>query len=151
MAGALFGAYHHGVSVTDATWKAAWDARDTRDEAAKVAAEKAARDLEQKYQRDAEKVQADATQKLEKLHADAVGANSAADGLRDQVQRLLAAGNASCNTRASTGSAANKKPGDMLAILLKKSVQRNTELAETADQARTRGRTCEPAYGAITK
>jgi len=37
VAGALFGAYDYGVTDADSKWQAEWNARDTRDEAAKAA------------------------------------------------------------------------------------------------------------------
>lgn len=149
VAGALFGAYHHGVAVTDETWQSQWNARDTRDAQAKADAERVSREVEQKLQHDAERVQADATQKLEQVRSDAVNANAAADRLRVQVQQLLASGSARSNTRISSGCAAGSDPGNLLAIVLDKSVTRNRELAAIADAAITNGRACEAQYSAM--
>ena len=50
VAGALFGAYHHGETVANDDWQARWSERDARDEAAKAANEAAERDKEQSRQ-----------------------------------------------------------------------------------------------------
>ena len=146
VAGALFGAYRHGQTLANAEWQAKWEKRDADDAQARADAETTARALEQQRQHNAEKVQADATQKLEQARTDAAGANTAADGLRKRVQQLLAASNARSNTGASASCTPGTNPGNLLAVVLDKSVQRNRELAAIADATRVRGLACEAAY-----
>ncbi|MGY2199012.1 DUF2514 domain-containing protein [Pseudomonas gingeri] len=149
---ALFGAYHFGGSVKDDQWQSRWNDRDTADARARASAETDARALEQQRQQSAEKVQRDATQKLEQARTDAAGANAAADGLRQRVQELL---HATSNTRSNPGPAGSctpgASPGDLLAVVLDKSVQRNRELAAIADTAQVRGLACEAAYDALKR
>ena len=47
--GALYGAYHRGVSTRNTTWQAEWNARDTRDVQAKEQNEAAGRTKEQDW------------------------------------------------------------------------------------------------------
>lgn len=148
---ALFGAYHHGETLANAQWQAKWDKRDIADAKTRADAEKAARDLEQQRQQQAEKVQRDATQKLEQARTDAAGANTAADGLRRRVQQLLAAGSARSNTGTGSSCSTVTNPGNLLAVVLDQSVQRNRELAAIADTARVKGLACEAAYTALIK
>lgn len=149
VAGALFGAYHHGLAVKDAEWQSAWSARDTQDAKARDEAEKAARATELANQNHMDKVQSDANQKLEQARIDAAGANTAADGLRRRVQKLLDASSARSNTGTGSSCSTATRPGNLLAVVLDKSVQRNRELAEIADTARVRGQACEAAYNSL--
>jgi hypothetical protein len=147
--GILFGAYHHGVTVTDAEWQAKWSDRDKADTAATLKATEAARELEQTLQRDIDQVQTDATKRLDQARATAASASTAADGLRKQVEQLLAAGRASSNSSSGTGSTPRDTSADLLAGLLDKSVQRNRELAAVADSSRIAGLACEAAYDSV--
>jgi len=146
---ALFGAYRHGQSVTDQEWQAKWNGRDTADAQARAKAEAEARALEQQRHQAIEEVQRDATQKLEQARTDADGANAAADRLREQVRKLLATGGHGSNTGSATGSPPASNPGNLLAVVLDKSVQRNRELAAVADAARVNGLACEAAYESL--
>lgn len=151
IAGILYGAYHHGVTVTDAEWQVKWSARDEADTAAKLKATEDARALEQSRQRDIDQVQTDATKRLDQARATAVTASNAADGLRKQVDQLLAAGRARTNSSAGTSCAPRDTSADLLAGLLDKSVQRNRDLAAIADSSRIAGLACEHAYDSLTK
>jgi chromosome segregation ATPase len=150
IAGILFGAYHHGVTVTDAKWEAEWAARDEADTEATLKATEAARELEQTRQSQMEEVQTDATKRLDQARATAATASTAADGLRKQVEQLLAAGRARSNSSTGTGSAPRDTSADLLAGLLDKSVQRNRQLAAIADSSRIAGLACEKAYDSLT-
>lgn len=92
------------------------------------------------------KVQTDATQRLEALRTDADSANAAANRLREQVGKLLAASTVCPSTRAGTSSTPASNPGNLLAVLLDKSIQRNRELAAFADAAITAAQSCQTAY-----
>ncbi|OOG11275.1 DUF2514 family protein [Pseudomonas sp. C9] len=154
VAGALFGAYHHGVSVTDATWQAQWAARDTRDADARAANEAVERTKEQAYQQSINKAVQDGQRIIDQATADAVTARASAVGLRgaaDAIAARLAASEASGNSCTAAASKAAARYAAMLADVLKRVDQRAGDLAEVADQARARGLTCESAYGAMTK
>lgn len=92
------------------------------------------------------KVQTDATQRLEALRTDADSANAAADRLREQVGKLLGANPVCPTARAGTSSQTASNPGNLLAVVLDKSIQRNRELAAFADAAITAAQSCQTAY-----
>ena len=152
--GALYGAYLHGVSVTAATWQDKWSARDTRDATAKAENESAQRTIEHTRQLSMNKAIQDGQRTIDQATADATNARAAADSLRGEVDKLAArlairqAGGNSCTAAASKAAT---RAAMVLADVLKRADQRAGELAETADQARTRGMTCETAYDGISK
>lgn len=153
VAGALFGAYRHGVTVTDARWQAQWAARDTRDEAARAENESAARALEQSYQHSIDKAVQDGQRTIDQLTADAATARASADSLRGTTDKLaarLAASQAGGNSCTAAASAAASRAVMVLADVLKRADQRAGDLAEFADQSHARGVTCEQAYGSIS-
>lgn len=146
---ALFGTYHHGLSVKDAEWQARWNARDTRDAAAKVDSEAAERDKEQARQASINKAIQDGQRTIDQATADAVRARNSANSLRaaaDDLSARLAASEASGNSRTAAASKAATRAAMVLADVLKRADQRAGDLAEAADQARARGVTCEQAY-----
>ena len=152
VAGALFGAYHHGLSVKDAEWQAQWNDRDTRDAKAKRDNEAAERAKEQARQLAINKVIQDGQQIIDRATADADAARASADSLRgaaDTIAARLAASQAGGNSCTAAASQAATRAVMVLADVFKKSVRRNTELAETADSAIARGGVCEAAYSAL--
>jgi hypothetical protein len=153
VAGALFGAYHHGVSVTNATWQSEWNARDTRDAEAKATNEAAERVKEQAYQQTINKAVQDGQRTIDQATADAVAARTAADGVRgaaDNLAARLAASEASGNSCTASASKAAARAAAVLANVFKRADQRAGDLASIADQARARGVTCEQAYDGLT-
>jgi hypothetical protein len=152
VAGALFGVYHHGVSVTNATCKAESSARDTLDAEARAANEAAARAKEQAYQQSINKAVQDGQRIIDQATTDAVTARASAVGLRgaaDAIASRLAASEASGNSCTAAASKAAAHNAMVLADVLKRADQRAGDLAEAADQARARGVTCERAYDAL--
>lgn len=120
-----------------------WDAERVTIAQALVDNANAQRAKEYADQQAMNKVQTDATQRLEALRTDADSANAAADRLREQVNKLA---NTVCpSTRAGTSSQTARNPGNLLAVLLDKSIQRNRELAAFADAAITAAQACEKA------
>lgn len=141
-AGALFGAYHHGVSVTNETWQSQWSARDTRDAKAKADNEAYTRAKEQAYQQSINKAVQDGQRIIDQATADAAAARASANGLRgaaDNLDNRLAASEASGNSCTAAASKAAARAAMVLADVLKRADQRAGELAEFADQARARG------------
>lgn len=123
-----------------------WDAERTAIAQALADNAKAQRDKEYAMQQSMNEVQRDATQRLEALRTDADSANAAADRLRQQVGKLLAADTVCPSTRAGTSSQATSNPGNLLAVVLDKSIQRNRELAAFADAAITAAQACNAGY-----
>lgn len=154
VAGALFGAYHHGLSVKDAEWQAKWSDRDTRDAVARAANESAVRAREQAYQHSIDKAVQDGQRTIDQLTADAVTARASADGLRgaaDVLAARLAASQAGGNSCTAATSAAATRAVLVFADVLKRADERAGELAGYADQSRSRGVTCEQAFDGLGK
>jgi hypothetical protein len=151
-AGALFGAYHHGLSVKDAEWQVEWSARDTRVAEAKLANETAERTKEQNRQLSMNKAIEDGRRIIDQAIADAVAARASADSMRGAVDDLthrLAASQSSSHSCTTAASQAATRAVMVLADLFKRADQRAGDLAEVADQARARGMTCEQGYDGI--
>ncbi|MFW0888376.1 UNVERIFIED_CONTAM: DUF2514 domain-containing protein [Pseudomonas sp. JL1] len=154
VAGALFGAYHHGLSVKDAEWQAQWNDRDTRDAKAKRDNEAAERAKEQARQLAINKVIQDGQQIIDRATADAAAARASADSLRGAADALAArlatsqAGGHSCTAAASQAAT---RAVLVFADVLKRADQRAGDLAGYADQSRGRGVTCEQAFDGISK
>lgn len=121
----------------------AWDKENTRVANALVVQSLAIRDKEQSLQAAMDEVQRNASEQVEQLRADAAGADSAADRLRERVGALLAA---SQTTGACTSRQAAENPGNLLAVVLDKSIQRNRQLAEYADALRVAATSCVSSY-----
>lgn len=146
LAGSHFAVYSHGKSVERGEWSTRWADRDTADADARAAAEAAARAAEQAEQAHMNKVQTDAIQRLETAQTDAAGANASADRLRVQVDKLLAADAARRKAGTCASSAAAENPGNLLAVVLDKSIARNRELAAFADSALIAAQACRAAW-----
>lgn len=152
VAGALFGAYRHGVSVTNVTWQAEWNARDARDARDQAENEAAERTKEQARQQSINKAIQDGQRTIDQLTADASTARAASDSLRgtvDGLTRKLTARQASGNSCTAATSAAATRAVMVFADLFKRVDERAGELAGYADQSHTRGITCEQAYDGL--
>ncbi|CAI8804828.1 DUF2514 domain-containing protein [Pseudomonas sp. IT-P74] len=147
--GVLFGAYHHGVKVTDEKWQSKWNARDTRDGEARALNEAAERTREQAYQQSINKAVQDGQRIIDQATADVAAARASADGVQlaaDNLARRLAASEASGHSCTAAASQAAARVAAVLADVFKRADQRAGDLAAVADQARARGLTCEQAY-----
>lgn len=154
VAGALFGTYHHGLSVKDAECQVKWSDRDTRDAEARAANESAARVREQAYQHSIDKAVQDGQRTIDQLTADAAAARASADGLRgatDALAARLAASQAGGHSCTAAASQAATRAIMVLADVLKRADQRAGDLAGYADQSRARGVTCEQAFDGLGK
>jgi hypothetical protein len=152
--GALFGAYHLGVTVTDEKWQAQWSARDTQDAEARALNEVAARTREQAYQQSINKAVQDGQRIIDQATAEAVAARASADGVQlaaANLARRLAASEASGNSCIADASKAAAGVATVLADVFKRADQRAGDLAAIADQARARGVTCEQAYDGLNR
>jgi pyridoxal/pyridoxine/pyridoxamine kinase len=151
-AAVLFGAYHHGVTVTDEKWQSEWNNRDTRDVKARALNEAAARTKEQAYHQSINKAVQDGRRIIDQATADATAARASADSLRgaaDALAAQLTASEASGNSCTAAASKAAARATVVLADVLKRVDQRAGDLAAIADQARARGLTCEQAYDGL--
>jgi hypothetical protein len=154
LAGALFGAYRHGVSVTDDKWQSRWSARNAQDAEARAENEAAARDREQAYQRSIEKATQDGQRTIDQAITDASAARASAAGLREAADHFadrLSASEVSGNSCTAAASKAAASAAMVLADVLKRADQRAGDLAAIADQARARGLACEQAYDGLSR
>lgn len=152
--GALFGAYRHGVDVTDAKWLSAWHERDADDTAAALENETRERAKEQTRQQSINKAIQDGQRTIDQATADAAAARASADSLRGAANNLagrLAASEASGNSCTAAASKATARAAMVLADVLRRVDERAEGLAAVADQARARGLTCEHAYEGLSK
>jgi hypothetical protein len=154
VAGALFGAYHHGVTVTDEKWQSDWNSRDTRDAEARTRNEAVERTKEQAYQQSINKAVQDGQRNIDQAMADAAAARATAGSVQlaaDNLARRLAASEASGHSCTAAASQAAARFAAVLADVLKRADQRAGDLAAIADQARARGMTCEQAYDGLIR
>lgn len=151
IAGALYGAYRHGVTVTDLRWEAKQADQANLQSKALAADITAKRNEEQRRQIAVNEV-ADDSRKQEAAAAPGVAAaGAAADGLRRDAANLVAAsGTVPGDPGLAARSEANRRAAMVLSGLLDRSVARNRELAQGIDDSRRRGLTCERAYAALT-
>ncbi|MFJ2449011.1 DUF2514 family protein [Pseudomonas sp. NPDC087626] len=152
VAGALFGAYHHGQSVANATWQSQWNERDTRDAQAKAENEASIRAREQVYQQLINKAVQDGQRTIDQATTDAAAARASANSLRgtvDAIAERLAASQASGNSCTAAASQAATRAALVLADVFKRADERASDLAADADQSRSRGVTCERVYDGL--
>lgn len=148
--GMLYGAYAHGVSVTDAAWQDKWDKQALKLADDKANAEEAARAVEQQRITSIEEITNNASKEIESAKADAAAANSTADRLRNQAARLAAtASHCSDHSGITTGGKTTTSAGDVLSDVLSRADKRAGELAAAYDQSRAAGLACERAYDTL--
>ncbi len=152
VAGALYGAYRHGVSVTDSKWQVKWSDQVSAQAQAVATTTTEYRTEEQRRQKAANQVANDARQEQTAAIADAVVADAAGDRLRSEAGKLAAS--ASC-VPSDPGIADRGKNATRAAMvlsdLLSRADARAGELARYADQLRVAGRTCEVSYDASSR
>lgn len=144
LAGALYGAYQHGVTVTDLAWKAKW-AEEVSTQAEAVATTTAEyRTEEQRRQKAANQVANDARQEQTAALTDAAVADAAGGRLRIEAGKLAAS--ASC-VPGDPGIAERGKNAARAAMvlsdLLGRADARAGELARYADQLTVSLQACE--------
>lgn len=150
----LYGAYHHGVSVTNYDWRVKWSERDKADATAKSENEAAVHAKEQAWQLKLDKVTEDGQRAIDQATGDSVTARASAGSLRgaaDTVAARLATSQAGGHSCTAAASAAASRAVLVLADVLKRSDERSGDLAGYADQSRGRGVTCAQAYDALGK
>ena len=147
---ALWGAYRHGVNVTDTAWQSKWDKQALELATAKAKAIELVREEEQRRQTAIDGVRQHAEQQIARAEADAAAADAAADSLREQAKRLAArAGQCTSHPTATQSGKATAQPSVVLADVLGRADERAGQLAAAYDRARAAGLTCEAAYDAL--
>ncbi|WP_122846327.1 DUF2514 domain-containing protein [Pseudomonas viridiflava] len=150
VAGALYGAYRHGVTVTDSQWRVKWSDQDSTQAQAVATTTTEYRTEEQRRQKAANQVANDARQEQAVAIADATGADAAGDRLRNEAGKLAAS--ASC-VPSNSGIADRGKNATRAAMvlsdLLSRADARAGDLARYADQLRVAGQACEAASNSL--
>ncbi|TDX14633.1 uncharacterized protein DUF2514 [Buttiauxella sp. BIGb0552] len=152
----LWGAHHNGYESgkfdTNQAWNIKWAKRDAKDLLELAGRQEQERTEEQRRQNQINQVTADAQTQLDKARLDAANAQSAADKLQltiANIRRQLAASETSKLSAIANASATRANSGVLLADVLSKSVERNQQLAATADEWRVNGLACERSYDSI--
>lgn len=145
-----FGAYQHGVNVTNAKWEKQQSAAQAAQATLRAQEERTARETEQRRQAEIESIRADAQKQIQNAQADARDADLASERLRKQADRL-AQSVRSCpsDTGATDGSKTAPSPAMVLSDVLSRMDARARELAEAYDRSRIAGSACQSAYDAI--
>ena len=152
----LWGVHHQGYEAgkfdANRDWKLEWAKRDGKDLLELAGRQEQERTEEQRRQNAINQVTADAQTQLDKARLDAANAQSAADKLQltiANIRRQLAASETSKLSAIANASATRANSGVLLADVLSKSVERNQQLATTADEWRINGLSCERSYDAV--
>ncbi|MCF9000456.1 DUF2514 domain-containing protein [Pseudomonas syringae] len=152
LAGALYGAYRHGVTVTELAWKAKWAEEVSTQSEAVATTTTEYRTEEQRRQKAANQVANDARQEQTAALTDAAVADAAGNRLRVEAGKLAAA--TSCapgDTGAAERGKAASRAAMVLSDLLGRADARAGELAKAYDQSRIAGLACNRFVDALPK
>ena len=143
----LYGAYSHGVTVTNAAWDAQWQTAVATQQAKLADAIQAARTEEQRLQHEANQVGTNAREKNAAADVDGLGLDAAGDRLHVQASKLAAGANTCTGNAGTTDRGASATRAAMvLSQLLERADARAGDLAKAYDRARIAGEACEQAY-----
>ncbi|OSN39578.1 DUF2514 domain-containing protein [Pseudomonas syringae] len=150
LVGALYGAYRHGVTVTDLAWQAKWAEQSKVQSEAVATTTTEYRTEEQRRQKAANQVANDARQEQTAALTDAAVADAAGDRLRVEAGKLAAATSfAPVDTGATERGKAATRAAMVLSELLGRADARAGELAKAYDQSRIAGLACERSYKSL--
>ena len=144
--------YESGKFDTNQAWNIKWTKRDGKDLLELVGRQEQERTEEQRRQNQINQVTADAQNQLDKARLDAANAKHSSDQLQltiANIRRQLAASETTKLSAIANASATRANSGILLADVLSKSVERNQQLATTADEWRVNGMACERSYDSI--
>lgn len=148
---ALYAAYSHGVTVTNAARDAEWSRAVAAQKTERAQAVQAVRDEEQRLQREANQVGIDAREKNAAADAYGVSLDAAGDRLHVQAGKLAASvGACSGDTGAAERGASATRAALVLSQLLDRADARAGDLAKAYDRARIAGQACERAYDIVS-
>ncbi|WP_122518145.1 DUF2514 domain-containing protein [Pseudomonas viridiflava] len=151
VAGVLYGAYRHGVTVTDSQWQVKWSEQVSTQSQAMATTTTEYRTEEQRRQSAANQVANNARQEQTVAVVDGVADDASGDGLRVKSEKLAATtGCAASDTGASQRSKAATSAAMVLSDLLGRADARARDLAKYADSARIAGQTCQAAYDSLS-
>lgn len=144
----LAGACYLTYVVTDSHWSAKYSGLEQKYSDASAKATQEARVKEWEYQNNVDAIAQQGAKDLAQARSDADSANASIGRLQQRINRLLADTSSEHSGTTQRGKTA-REALDLLANVLEKSLERNRQLADYADQASSAGFTCEKAYDAI--
>lgn len=144
----LAGACYLTYVVTDNHWSAKYSGLKQEYSDASSKATEEARVKEWEYQNNVDAIAQQGAKDLAQARSDADSANASIGRLQQRINRLLADTSSEDSGITQRGKTA-REAIDLLANVLEKSLERNRQLADYADQARSAGFTCEKAYDTI--
>nr|DAQ70604.1 MAG TPA: Protein of unknown function (DUF2514) [Caudoviricetes sp.] len=144
----LAGACYLTYVVTDNHWSAKYSGLEQKYSDASAKATQEARVKEWEYQNNVDAIAQQGAKDLAQARSDADSANASIGRLQQRINRLLADTSSEDSGTTQRGKTA-REALDLLANVLEKSLERNRQLADYADQASSAGFTCEKAYDAI--
>lgn len=144
----LAGACYLTYVITDNHWSAKYSGLEQKYSDASAKATQEARVKEWEYQNNVDAIAQQGAKDLAQARSDADSANASIGRLQQRINRLLADTSSEDSGTTQRGKTA-REALDLLANVLEKSLERNRQLAEYADQASSAGFTCEKAYDAI--
>lgn len=151
LAAALYGAYHHGESVTDARWQLKWADQQALQTKVLAAATTANRAEEQRRQAAVSQVENDARKQAKMVVADGAVADATGERVREQAGKLAASAScAASNTGVAERSKAAARAAMVLSDLFQRADKRAGELAKAYDAAELAGKACEGTYKSIS-
>lgn len=145
--------YESGKFDSNQAWNIKWAERDGKDLLELAGRQEQERTEEQRRQNQINQVTADAQTQLDKARLNTANAKHSSDQLQltiANIRRQLAASETSKLSAIANASATRANSGLLLADVLSKSVERNQQLAATADEWRVNVLACERSYDAIT-
>ncbi|MEE4133099.1 DUF2514 domain-containing protein [Pseudomonas viridiflava] len=151
VAGALYGAYRHGVSVTDSQWQVKWSEQVSTQAQAVATTTTEYRTEEQRRQSAANQVANDARQEQAVAIADAASADAAGDRLRNEAGKLAASASCVPGDPGITDRGKNATRAAMvLSDLLSRADTRAGDLARHADRLTVSLQACEASYESLS-
>lgn len=134
-------------TVTDSRWQSKYDRQAAQYSDASAAAQAEARAKELQYDLDIARINAEAAERAKQADADAVAASASIDRLYQRINKILA----DASTEATGTRQQGRTPGqalNMLADVLRKSTERNRQLAAFADKSWNASKQCFDSYNA---
>jgi len=139
---ALFAAYGKGYNKADTEWQQKWDkaVSEVREEQGRITAERIA-----EYEQNLKVTQND----LDKANADLAASKRKSDSVQRAAETRVASIKQSLGACTAAASQAAAESARVLADVLKLADNAAGKLAEHADQAITRGQSCERQYDSL--
>lgn len=150
LAVALFAAgYLKGSDNKDEEWRLKWGERNERDKETIIAHEKKIRDTEHEWQTKLNESNKNGQEQREELENTVRNGAAITDRLRVEYKKLAAQSKRCSNSPVTNGSQSTQSAGDLLADMLSRSEQRETEIARYADELAIAHNVCVVSYNAL--